>query len=105
LRSLGAMNRSERIVFGVFLAAALLWVTRPLLVGLEVFGARPLAGLSDAGIAMLAAMTLFLAPAGSGSRRFVLEWDTAQRLPWGILLLFGGGLSLAAAIQANGWGS
>ena len=105
LRDLGAMNRSERIVFGVFLAAALLWVTRPLLTGLEIFGARPLEGLSDAGIAMLAAMTLFLAPAGSsGSRRFVLEWETAQRLPWGILLLFGGGLSLAAAIQANGVG-
>lgn len=104
LRELGPMNRSERIVFGVFLAAASLWVTRPLLVGLEVFGARPLSGLSDAGIAMLAAMALFLAPAGEARRRFVLDWETALNLPWGILLLFGGGLSLASAIQANGVG-
>jgi sodium-dependent dicarboxylate transporter 2/3/5 len=104
LRALGPMSRAERIVLGVFLAAALLWVTRPLLSGLELFGGRPLAGLSDAGIAMLAAMILFITPAGSAPRRFVLDWDTALGLPWGILLLFGGGLSLAAAIQANGVG-
>jgi len=104
LRELGAMGRGERIVLAVFLGAASLWVTRPLLVGLEVFGARPLAGLSDAGIAMGAALLLFVAPAERAPRRFVLDWDTAVRLPWGILVLFGGGLSLAAAIGANGVG-
>jgi sodium-dependent dicarboxylate transporter 2/3/5 len=104
LRALGPMSRAERIVLGAFGMAALLWVTRPLLNALELFGGRPLAGLSDAGIAMLAAMILFVAPAERAPRRFVLDWDTAVKLPWGILVLFGGGLSLAAAIQANGVG-
>jgi sodium-dependent dicarboxylate transporter 2/3/5 len=104
LRALGPMCRAERIVLGVFGTAALLWVTRPLLNTLELCGGRPLAGLSDAGIAMLAAMALFVAPAERAPRRFVLDWDTAVKLPWGILVLFGGGLSLAAAIQANGVG-
>ena len=104
LRALGPMNRGERIVLGVFVTAALLWVTRPLLTSLEIFGARPLSGLSDAGIAMLCAMLLFVAPAERASRRFVLDWQTAVKLPWGILVLFGGGLSLAVAIQANGVG-
>jgi sodium-dependent dicarboxylate transporter 2/3/5 len=53
---------------------------------------------------MLAAMLLFVAPAERAPRRFVLDWETAMKLPWGILVLFGGGLSLAAAIQANGVG-
>jgi sodium-dependent dicarboxylate transporter 2/3/5 len=81
---------------------ALLWITRPLLVSLEVAGVRPLAGLTDAGIAMLAAMLLFVAPVDWRAGRFVLDWDAARELPWGILVLFGGGLSLAAAIRANG---
>ena len=104
LASLGAMSRAERVVLAVFVSAAMLWVTRPLLVGLEIGGHRPLAGLSDAGIAMLAAMVLFVAPAERAPRRFVLDWETALRLPWGILVLFGGGLSLAGAIRANGVG-
>lgn len=103
LQELGPMSRAERIALAVFLGAAGLWVTRPWLVGLGLWGARPLAGLSDAGIAMLAAVVLFVAPSGRDGRR-VLDWETAQRLPWGILLLFGGGLSLAASIQANGVG-
>jgi len=63
---------------------------------------EPLAGLSDAGIAMLAGLSLFVIPVEVRERRFVLDWHTARKLPWGILILFGGGLSLAAAIQANG---
>lgn len=104
LAALGRLSGAERIVLCVFCAAATLWVTRPLLVALELFGLRPLSGLTDAGIAMLAAMTLFVAPAERSPRRFVLDWETAARLPWGILVLFGGGLSLAAAIESNGVG-
>jgi sodium-dependent dicarboxylate transporter 2/3/5 len=104
LAALGPMCRGERIVLVVFLLAAVMWVTRPILAGLEISGTRPLGGLSDSGIAMLAAMVLFVSPAERAPRRFVLDWDTALRLPWGILVLFGGGLSLAAAIQANGVG-
>ena len=104
LAALGPMGRGERITLGVFLLASGLWVTRPLLAGLELGGVRPLAGLTDAGIAMLAAMVLFVAPVERGGGSRVLEWETAVKLPWGILVLFGGGLSLAAAIQANGVG-
>jgi sodium-dependent dicarboxylate transporter 2/3/5 len=104
LHELGPLGRGERIVLVVFLLAAALWVTRPLLSGLELAGVRPLAGLTDAGIAMIAAMLLFVAPAERAPLRFALDWETAIKLPWGILLLFGGGLSLAAAIQGNGVG-
>jgi len=104
LAELGPMARGERVVLAVFLLAATLWITRPLLTGLELGGFVPLAGLTDAGVAMLAAMLLFVTPVERAPRRFALDWDTAIRLPWGILVLFGGGLSLAAAIRANGVG-
>jgi len=104
LAELGPTVRAERIVLAVFLLAAGLWITRPVLVGLEIGGVAPLAGLTDAGVAMLAALLLFVSPAERAPRRFVLDWETALRLPWGILVLFGGGLSLAAAIRANGVG-
>lgn len=104
LAELGPMQPAERRVLTVFAAASALWITRPFLVELEFAGARPAAGLTDAGVAMLAALVLFVAPAGSRPPRFVLDWETARKVPWGILILFGGGLSLAAAISANGVG-
>jgi sodium-dependent dicarboxylate transporter 2/3/5 len=104
LRELGPMSAGERVVLCVFLAAAALWMTRPLLTGLELGGTRPFAGLTDAGVAMLASLMLFLTPVDRRLARFALDWETAVGLPWGVLLLFGGGLSLAAAIQDNGVG-
>jgi sodium-dependent dicarboxylate transporter 2/3/5 len=104
LAQLGSMGRGERVTLGVFAMAAFLWVSRPLLAPLEIAGLRPFAGLSDAGIAMLAAVTLFVWPVERRQAIFALDWETAARLPWGVLLLFGGGLSLAAAIEANGVG-
>ena len=53
---------------------------------------------------MVAALALFVVPVDVKRRIFVMNWETAVKLPWGILLLFGGGLSLAAAIRANGVG-
>jgi sodium-dependent dicarboxylate transporter 2/3/5 len=102
LRRLGPPGRGERAVAVVFALTAAAWILRPLLTRIEVAGLRPLAGLSDAGIAMLAGLSLFVIPVEVRERRFVLDWHTARKLPWGILILFGGGLSLAAAIQANG---
>lgn len=96
LRRLGRPNRAEWTVFIVFIATALAWLTRPLLNRLE-----PLEGLTDPGIAMLAGLLLFLLPAG-GDRGPLLDWETVKKLPWGVLILFGGGLSLAAAVRANG---
>jgi len=95
-RRLGPVQRGEWVTMAVFFCTALLWIARPWLVQ---WG--PIAGLSDAGIAMMAAMVLFVIPMGGATRTFAMDWATAARLPWGILILFGGGLSLAAAVQAN----
>jgi sodium-dependent dicarboxylate transporter 2/3/5 len=51
---------------------------------------------------MTAAMVLYMLPVHLHSREFTMDWETTSRIPWGILILFGGGLSLAAAVQANG---
>ena len=101
-RKLGSLSRGERIVLAVFFAAAGLWIFSPLLKGLTVAGVKPLTGLTDAGIAMLAAMALFLIPADRAAGARAMDWKTAVKLPWGVLMLFGGGLTLAAAIEANG---
>ena len=103
-RELGAMSRGETVVLAVFLLAALSWIARPLLIRVQIGDFHPLAGLSDPVIAMIAALVLFVVPVDVKRRVFVMNWETALKLPWGILLLFGGGLSLAAAIRVNGVG-
>ncbi|MCP3984499.1 MAG: DASS family sodium-coupled anion symporter [bacterium] len=102
--ALGPMRRAEWITLGIFLLAAMTWITRPWLSAIEIGGVHPLAGLSDPGIAIIAALALFVLPAGHGQGA-VMDWETAVKLPWGLLLLFGGGLSLAAALQAHGIGA
>jgi len=96
LARMGPASTAEKRVAIVFGATAILWITRPLL-------ARELPGLnlSDTTIAMAAALSLFFIPSGHG-KGFLLSWSYAERLPWGVLLLFGGGLSLAAAVANSG---
>lgn len=99
--ALGQMSRSELVVGIAFGSAAFLWVFRPVLT--DIF---PWLVLSDAGIAMTVALSLFLFPSGEpssgGTVDGVLNWEWASKLPWGVLLLFGGGLSLAGAAGASG---
>lgn len=99
---LGPMGSGERVTLAVFAGAAFLWVFGGLLRDVAVAGVRPLAGLTDAGVAMLAALALFLLPVDREQGTRAMDWETASRLPWGVLILFGGGLSLAAAVEANG---
>jgi len=101
-RALGPIQRGEWATLVVFALTASAWLLRPLLVRVQIGGVHPLAGLTDPGIAMTAALALFVIPVDWGRRQFTMDWETAVRLPWGVLMLFGGGLSLAAAIQANG---
>jgi len=97
------MSRAEWSVPIVFVVTATAWITSPLLVGLELPGdLQPFSGLRDAGIAIAAALVLFALPVNLKRGVFVLTWKQALRLPWGILVLFGGGLSLAMAVKTTG---
>ena len=102
----GKMNRGQRITVTVFIITVCLWATRPLIqditFGYEWENLNPFSLLSDAGIAMIAAMLLFIIPVDFNKRIFVMDWKTATKLPWGIFILFGGGLTLAKAIKENG---
>lgn len=91
LARLGPMARGEKIVAAVFAAAAFCWIFRGFL---EL-------PVSDSGIAMTAALLLFAIPV-SRQAGFVLDWSVARALPWGVLMLFGGGLALASAFESTG---
>ena len=96
-KEMGAMTSPERRVGLLFLAVVALWMARKWLN--EVPG---LEGLSDAGIVMTAALLLFVIPSGHGSPARLMQWDDVARLPWGVLILFGGGLALAAQVSSSG---
>ena len=96
LVALGALQRAEKGVFSVFVLAALCWVFRPLLADLSGLS------ISDTAIAITAALLLFVLPAKKGSDERILDWQSASKVPWGVLLLFGGGLSLASQIKSSG---
>ncbi|RWR06323.1 SLC13 family permease [Siminovitchia fortis] len=95
--ALGKISFEETMVLLVFLFAAFMWITRTFLWE-NVIG---ITTLSDTLIAILAAVILFLIPAKKGKGR-LLEWDSAKDIPWGILLLFGGGLSIAGGFIDTG---
>jgi sodium-dependent dicarboxylate transporter 2/3/5 len=96
-------SRGEVLTLCVFIFTAGAWIARPLLNRIEVAGVQPLAGVSDPGIAILAALVLFVTPVSLKRREFLMDWSTAVRLPWGLLILFGGGLALAAALVETGF--
>jgi sodium-dependent dicarboxylate transporter 2/3/5 len=102
LAKLGPLSRGESVTLCVFAGAAFLWIFGGLLHDLAPGGVHPFAGLTDSGVAMLAALALFLAPVDREKGVRAMDWECASRLPWGVLVLFGGGLSLAAAVEANG---
>lgn len=103
LERMGRPVRGERVTIAVFALAAAAWILHaPITARLNAgrgAGDR-LVGLQDASIAIGAALLLFVLPAGRGVR--VMDWKTAEKIPWGVLLLFGGGLSLASAFGATG---
>jgi sodium-dependent dicarboxylate transporter 2/3/5 len=94
---LGSMSTPEKRVGLVFLLVAFLWMFRPLLVRLPGLDA-----LDDAIIAIFGALLLFLLPSGDRKDPMLLRWETAEQLPWGVLILFGGGLTLASAVAGTG---
>lgn len=106
LASMGRVQRGEWVTLAVFLVTVACWLMQPVLTSVSFpwrgQWIRPLAGVSDTSIVMAAALLLFLIPAERTSGRYVMDWQTAKHLPWNVLLLFGGGLSLASAIQRHG---
>ncbi len=94
LERLGPVGRAEKRVMIIFGITAASWVLLPL-----VWPATP---LSDEVIAMIAFLALFLLPSGEERGTRILSWPDTKELPWGILLLFGGGLALASQITASG---
>jgi sodium-dependent dicarboxylate transporter 2/3/5 len=92
---LGPLSRAERAVLVVFALTAAGWVSQPLL-------ARVLPQISDTSIAIAGGLALFLIPVDLRRGEFVMSWEATRGLPWEVLLLFGGGLSLAGAIERHG---
>ncbi len=97
LGKLGPMSAPETRIGMVFALVAIAWMTRTELVKLP-----GLSALTDTGIAIIGALALFFIPSGRGQSEKLIDWKTAERIPWGIAILFGGGLSLAAGMESTG---
>ena len=109
-RSLGPLSSAEKRVMAIFIGTALLWIFADLINKLQ-----PYVKLNDTMIALLCAIALFICPSGSlkhpdklnetDEHDFhggLLEWADTKKMAWGILLLFGGGLALAAGLEREG---
>lgn len=98
LKALGPMTTPEKRVLVIFILTASLWIFRDLINKIELFR------LDDNMIAVFGALLMFIVPAGSESQSSekILSWQDTSKMAWGILLLFGGGITLAAALEKAG---
>ncbi|GAB3731418.1 SLC13 family permease [Nocardiopsis nanhaiensis] len=95
-KSLGGLSTEEKAVLAVFSGAAFMWVTQTFI------WESLLPGISDGVIAITAAVILFLLPTRHSEEPRILRWEDSKKIPWGILLLFGGGLAIAAGFTDTG---
>ncbi len=108
LKDLGKLKRDELISGLIFLSAVILWITGSDITLSESFtihGWRTIFGLemvSDASIAVATSLLLFMIPSEDRPKEMLLTWQKARELPWGILLLFGGGFSIAGGFNSSG---
>ena len=97
LAAMGALSYEEKWVLGIFAGTAFAWISRSFILQ------RFIPAIDDTIIAMTGAIVLFLIPASGGKpNQKLIDWESAVKLPWGILLLFGGGLAIAAGFQSSG---
>ncbi|NJK80703.1 MAG: DASS family sodium-coupled anion symporter [Chloroflexaceae bacterium] len=96
LRELGSISRAEWSVLIIFLLTAFAWISQEWVI--KPFFPK----VDDSVIAVTGAILLFTVPLSIEKNKFILDWDTAKGLPWGVVLLFGGGLSIAAAFKSSG---
>jgi solute carrier family 13 (sodium-dependent dicarboxylate transporter), member 2/3/5 len=105
IQQLGPVSVAEKRVLYIFIATALLWITRDI-----INQAQSMFKLDDTIIAILCAVALFICPSGSALRQTqgdndngsLLEWGDTSKMAWGILLLFGGGIALANGLEKAG---
>lgn len=95
LQELGRISRQEKLVLFVFILTALAWITRSFL--LQPF----IPFIDDTVIAIAAGIVLFVLPSGKDNGR-ILVWEDTVNIPWGIIILFGGGMALAKAFEETG---
>ena len=95
LKSLGKISYEEKSVMIIFIATALAWITQSFVIK------KYIPEIDDTIIAIIAAVTLFILPNKKGDKK-LLDWEDAVKLPWGILLLFGGGMALAKGFDSSG---
>jgi sodium-dependent dicarboxylate transporter 2/3/5 len=96
MKKLGPIGKEESRVLIVFVAIALLWLSR----GFLLSGIFP--GMSDATIGIMGALVLFAWPVDLKKGQFILDWSAMKTLPWGILILFGGGFAVAGGFSSSG---
>lgn len=96
LLQLGIMKKQEKRVLVVFICVASAWILR------SVIDIDALAMVTDSSIAMLGALALFVIPSDFSKREFLLDWNTAVKIPWDIIILFGGGFALAEGFNSSG---
>jgi sodium-dependent dicarboxylate transporter 2/3/5 len=97
LKEIGKLTTPEKRVLIVFVVTAFLWITKDILNQLQ-----SVVKLNDTMIALIGAVALFILPSGEKDGRRILEWPDTQKLSWGILLLFGGGIALAGQLEKAG---
>lgn len=95
-KALGKMSQEEKAVAAVFIITATLWICRSFILN------QFIPGINDTIIAIAAGLTMFIIPSKSKNGKPILTWEEAEKLPWGVIILFGGGLSIAAAFQSSG---
>ena len=97
LLKLGKVSKKEKLVLIIFLITVFLWITRSLINKLF-----PELYLNDTIISLICAIALFAVPLDFKKPEFILKWTDTEKLSWGILLLFGGGLALAGGMKDSG---
>jgi sodium-dependent dicarboxylate transporter 2/3/5 len=97
IRKLGSWSKGEKSAISIFIFTAVMWITRPFVINPYISKL-----IDDSTIAILGAVLLFVVPISWEKGEFTIDWGWAVKIPWGILLLFGGGLSLAKAIDVSG---
>ena len=96
INALGKLTSAQKRVMIIFLCTVFLWISR------ELINSFNIVKLDDNLIAVMGALALFITPNGMADGEMILEWKDTSRMAWGILLLFGGGLALAGALEKVG---